>query len=103
MSGRVFGKDPLGVVPGAGGWAVDGWIGIENAAPVGVERVRALFPRQDFKEIVAEVRIEARERVEECASKLGAGAEKGRAKDDAGDPVGVCLRVGQRQRRAPGA
>src|ERR1700674_2173667 len=34
MSGRVFGKDPLGVVPGAGGWAVDGWIGIENAAPV---------------------------------------------------------------------
>ena len=45
-SRRVLGKNPFGVVPGARGRAMHRRIGIENAALVGVERLRAFFPRQ---------------------------------------------------------
>src|SRR5258708_28781022 len=36
--------DALPILPGAGGWAVHRRIGIENAAPVSIERLLALFP-----------------------------------------------------------
>ena len=47
--------------------------------------------------------IEARQRVEEGAFEFGARAEERRAQHDAADAVGMRLRIGQRQRRAPGA
>jgi hypothetical protein len=37
--------------------------------------------------------MQARQRVEEGAFQLPAGAEKGRAQHDAGDPVGMRLRI----------
>ena len=99
----MFGQDALGVAPGARGRAVDGRIGIEDAAPIGVERLRAFVRRQDAEEIFAEAGIEARQRFEKRAFKFGAGAEKRRAQHDAADALGMRLRIGQRQRRAPGA
>src|SRR5260370_12893913 len=99
----MFGKYPCGVMPGAGGWAVYRGIGIENAAPVSVERLPAFFRRQYTEEIIAKVRIEARQDIDKCAFQLGTGAEEGRAQDDARDPMRMRLRIRQRQRRAPGA
>ena len=77
--GRVFGQDAFGIVPGAGGRAVHGGIGIENAAPIGIERLRALFRGQHAQEIVVETRIEARQGIEKGAFQLGAGAKEGGA------------------------
>ncbi len=100
---NMSGKYSFGVAPRVGGRTVHRRIGIENAAPVGIERLRAFLRRQQFEKIIAEIGIEARQRVEKCTLQLSAGAEEGRAQDDAGDPVGVGLRIGQSQRRAPGA
>ena len=83
----MFGEDPLGVVPGARGRPMHRGIGIENAAQVGIERLRAFFGGQDIQEIVAEIGIEARQRVEKRGFQLCAGAEEGRAQHDAGDPI----------------
>src|ERR1700687_2632650 len=55
----VLGKYPFGIMPGAGGWAVYRGIGIENAAPVSIERLPTFFGRQYAEEIIAQVRIEA--------------------------------------------
>ena len=99
----MFGKDAFGVVPGAGRRTVHGRIGIENAAPVGIKRLRALVRREQAHEIIAEIGIEQRQRFEECALQLCPRAEEGRAQHDAADPLRMGLRIGQRQRRAPGA
>ena len=101
--GGMFGKYPFGVMPGARGGALHRGIGIENAAPIGFERLFALLRRQNFKEIVAEIGIEARQRVEKCAFQFLARAEESRAQHDAADAGRVRLRIGQRQRRAPRA
>src|ERR1700730_18532553 len=100
---NMSGKYSLGVAPGVGGRTVQRRIGIENAAPVSIERLRAFLRRQQFEKIIAEIGIEARQRVEKCTLQFGAGAEEGGAQRDAGDPVGVGLRIGQSQLRAPGA
>ena len=42
-AGRMFGQDAFGVVPGAGGRAVHGRIGIEDTAPVSIKRLGALI------------------------------------------------------------
>ncbi len=47
--------------------------------------------------------MQARQRVEEGAFQFRAGAEEGRAQHDARYTVGMRLRIGQRQRRTPGA
>ena len=67
-------------MPGARGRAVHGRIGIEDAAPVGIERLRAFCMWQHLKEIFAEAGIEARKSLEKCALQLGA------ALDDLGTP-----------------
>ena len=102
-SRRVLGQNPFGVVPGARRRSMHLGIGIENTAVIGIERPRPLVRRQQLEEILAQIGIEARQRVEEGALEFGPGAEKGRAQHDAADPLGMRLCVGQRQRRAPGA
>src|ERR1700681_4820819 len=99
----MSGKYSFGVAPRVGGRTVHRRIGIENAAPVGIERLRAFLRWQQFEKIIAEIGIEAWQRVEKCTLQFGAGAEEGRTQHDTVDPVGVGLCVGQSQRRAPGA
>src|SRR3982074_794325 len=94
----VLGKYPFGVMPGARGWA--GWrgTGIDNAAPVRVERLPAFFRRQYTEEIIAKVWIEARQDIDKCAFQLGTGAEEGRAPDDAREPMRMPRRIWERTR-----
>jgi len=89
--------------PGGGGGAENRGIGSQNAPRVGIERPIAFFRRQQPKEISAQGGKEARKRAEKFALQFGAAAEKGRAQHEAGDALGICLRVSQRQGRTPGA
>src|SRR6266478_5454034 len=91
--GCMFRKYPFGIMPGAGGRTMHRRIGIENAAPVSIERLRALLRRQQLEKIFAKVGIEARQGIKECALQLTPGAEKRRAQDDAADAVGMRLRI----------
>ena len=79
-----------------------GGIGIENAAPIGGKRLSAFGLWQHVEEIAAEIGIEAREHIGESDFDLGAGTEERRAQNDAGNPIRMGLRIGQRQGRAPG-
>ena len=90
-------------MPGPRGRSMHGGIGIENAAPIGIERSLALMFRQYAKEIRAEIGVKARQRFAERGLDFLACAEEGRAQHDCRDAFGMCLRIGQRQRRAPGA
>ncbi|GBG46291.1 hypothetical protein CBR_g79690, partial [Chara braunii] len=75
-AGLVFRQDAFGVVPGTGRGRMHGGIGIEDAAPVGVERLCALFSRQQAQEVVVEGGIERPQPAEESPFEFGAGAEK---------------------------
>ncbi len=90
-------------MPGARGRAVHRRIGIENAAPISIERLPAFFSWQHAQEILAEIGVETWKHIDKCGFQLFAGAEEGRAQHDAADPMRMRLRIGQRQRRAPGA
>ena len=100
---RMFGKNALGLAPGPRRRAVHGGIGIENPAEVGIHRVSAFLRGQHAEEILGEAGMESRQHAEEPTFDFLAGAEESRAQHDAGDAAGMCLRIGQRQRRAPGA
>ena len=101
---RVFGENALGVVPGARGRAVHRRIGIEDAAQIGIQRLPAFFRRQHARGNPrrGRDRSAAAHRGMRLRS-LCARAEKRRAQHDAADALGMGLRIGQRQRRAPGA
>ena len=99
---NVLGQNALGVGPGARRRAMHGGIGIENAAPIGGKRLSAFGLWQHVEEIAAEIGIEAREHIGESDFDLGAGTEERRAQNDAGNPIRMGLRIGQRQGRAPG-
>src|SRR6185437_1660588 len=86
-AGRMLGKDAFSITPGPRGGTVNRRIGIEDAPPIGIDRLSSFFPWQDAEEVVVEIRVEERQHLAESAVEFCPGAEKGRAQHDAGNAI----------------
>ena len=100
---RVLGKNAFGFAPGPRRRDVHVGIGIEDAAEIGLDRLRAFVFGQGADEVAVKAGIEPRQHVEKTVFDFLDRAEESGAQHDAGDAVGMGLRIGQRQCRAPGA
>ena len=78
-----------------------GGIGVEDAAIIGLHRLRAFLRRKHAQKVLVQRRIELRQARGEGDLDFSLRAEKRRTQCDAGNARGMRLRISERQRRAP--